>query len=63
MRGSPAPLLATWMLPTFGWPAIAVYIIACVVITLAAAALLPDRSKAGLPVAPVPVPAGRATPG
>jgi len=39
------------------------YIIACVVITLAAAALLPDRSKTGLPVAPVPVPAGRATPG
>ena len=63
IAGGPAPLLATWMLPTFGWPAIAVYIIACVVITLAAAALLPDRSKAGLPVAPVPVPAGRVTPG
>ena len=40
IAGGPAPLLATWMLPTFGWQAIAVYIIACVVITLAAAALL-----------------------
>ena len=58
IAGGPAPLLATWMLPTFGWQAIAVYIIACVVITLAAAALLPDRSKTDLTEAPVLEPAG-----
>ena len=63
IAGGPAPLLATWMLPTFGWQAIAVYIIACVVITLIAAALLPDRAKSDLPVAPVLVPAGRAAGG
>jgi hypothetical protein len=51
------------MLPTFGWQAIAVYIIACVVITLAAAALLPDRSKIDLAEAPVLEPAGRAAGG
>jgi len=51
------------MLPTFGWPAIAVYIIACVVITLAAAALLPDRSKADVPATPVLAPAGRVAEG
>jgi hypothetical protein len=55
--------LATWMLPTFGWLAIAVYVIACVVITLAAAALLPDRSQADLAEAPVLEPAGRAAGG
>jgi uncharacterized membrane protein YraQ (UPF0718 family) len=49
------------MLPTFGWQAIAVYIIACVVITLAAAALLPDRSKVvDLAEEPVLEPAGQA---
>ena len=63
IAGGPAPLLATWMLPTFGWQAIAVYIIACVVITLAAAALLPDRSKADVAEAPVLEPAGRAAGG
>ena len=63
IAGGPAPLLATWMLPTFGWQAIAVYIIACVVITLAAAALLPDRSKVDLAEAPVLEPAGRAAGG
>jgi uncharacterized membrane protein YraQ (UPF0718 family) len=51
------------MLPTFGWQAIAVYIIACVVITLAAAALLPDRSKVDLAEEPVLEPAGRAAEG
>ena len=45
IAGGPAPLLATWMLPNFGWQAIAVYIIACVLITLGAAALLPDRTR------------------
>jgi MFS family permease len=45
IAGGPAPLLATWMLPTFGWQAIAVYIIACVVITLFAAALLPTAAR------------------
>ena len=60
IAGGPAPLLATWMLPNFGWQAIAVYIIACVVLTLVAVVLLPDRYKADLAVPPVPVPvAGR----
>jgi MFS family permease len=48
IAGGPAPLLATWMLPNFGWQAISVYIIACAVLTLGAAAFLPDRSKADL---------------
>jgi len=52
IAGGPAPLLATWMLPTFGWQAISVYIIACVVLTLTATVLLPDRSRVGLPVSP-----------
>jgi len=51
IAGGPAPLLATWMLPNFGWQAICVYIIACAVITLVAAWLLPDRSKADLAAA------------
>jgi metabolite-proton symporter len=51
IAGGPAPLLATWMLPHFGWQAICVYIIACAVITLVAAALLPDRSKTDLTTA------------
>jgi uncharacterized membrane protein YraQ (UPF0718 family) len=51
------------MLPTFGWQAIAVYIIACVVITLVAAALLPDRSKADVATMPELAPAGRAAAG
>jgi MFS family permease len=63
IAGGPAPLLATWMLPTFGWQAIAVYIIACVVITLSAAALLPDRSKADVATMPELAPAGRAAAG
>ena len=57
IAGGPAPLLATWMLPNFGWQAISVYIIACVVLTLAAAFLLPDRSRMGLPASPVLAPA------
>jgi MFS family permease len=57
IAGGPAPLLATWMLPTFGWQAIAVYIIACVVLTLIAAALLPDRTKAEVAEMPVLAPA------
>ena len=48
IAGGPAPLLATWMLPSFGWQAISVYIIACAVLTLVAVRLLPDRSKADL---------------
>jgi MFS family permease len=48
IAGGPAPLLATWMLAAFGWQAIAVYIIACVVLTLVAVVLLPDRSRADL---------------
>ena len=42
------------MLPNFGWQAISVYIIACVVLTLTAVALLPDRRKADLTAAPAP---------
>ena len=57
IAGGPAPLLATWMLPHFGWQAISVYIIACAVLTLAAIALLPDRRHADLAVVPGPVPA------
>jgi MFS family permease len=53
IAGGPAPLLATWMLPNFGWQAIAVYIIACSVLTLTAVALLPDRRQADLTVPPV----------
>jgi MFS family permease len=64
IAGGPAPLLATWMLPNFGWQAISVYIIACAVLTLTAVALLPDRSRADLSEAPVLAPlAGRAAPG
>src|SRR5581483_1025847 len=50
IAGGPAPLLAAWMLPTFGWQAISVYIIACVVLTLAAVVLLSDRRRADLSV-------------
>ena len=46
------------MLPNFGWQAICVYIIACSVITLAATAFLPDRSKANLAAAASPTTAG-----
>jgi NADH:ubiquinone oxidoreductase subunit 6 (subunit J) len=46
------------MLPNFGWQAIAVYVIACVVLTLFAVALLPDRSRADLPPTPVLTPVG-----
>jgi MFS family permease len=64
IAGGPAPLLATWMLPNFGWQAISVYIIACAVISLTAVALLPDRSRADLSEAPVLVSAtGRPAPG
>jgi MFS family permease len=58
IAGGPAPLLATWMLPNFGWQAISVYIIACVLITLGAAALLPDRSRASVATMPELSPAG-----
>ena len=57
IAGGPAPLLATWMLPTFGWQAISVYIIACSVLTLTAVALLPDRRHADLAT---PMPAATA---
>ena len=60
IAGGPAPLLATWMLASFGWQAISVYIIACVVLTLIAVAFLPDRSKADLAVTPVFTSAGSA---
>jgi MFS family permease len=48
IAGGPAPLIATWVLHDYGWPAIPTYIIACVIITLIAAALLPDRAKTGV---------------
>ena len=46
------------MLPNFGWQAISVYIIACVLITLGAAALMPDRSRASVAAMPELAPAG-----
>jgi hypothetical protein len=49
IAGGPAPLLATWMLPNFGWQAISVYIIACAFLTGAAVVLLPDRSRDQVP--------------
>ena len=52
IAGGPAPLLAIWMLPNFGWQAISVYIIACAVLTLVAVRLLPDRRTADLAAAP-----------
>ena len=62
VAGGPAPLIATWVLHDFGWPAISTYIIACVIITLIAAALLPDRTKTGIPAAvPAAAPAGEPT--
>jgi metabolite-proton symporter len=57
IAGGPAPLLATWMLPNFGWQAISVYIIACALITLTAMYYLPDRSRVDLTV-PVGVASG-----
>jgi MFS family permease len=57
IAGGPAPLLATWMLPNFGWQAISIYIVACAVLTLIAVALLPDRSRADLSEAPLLAPA------
>jgi MFS family permease len=60
IAGGPAPLLATWMLASFGWQAISVYIVACAALTLAAAAFLPDRGRADLAATPVLTPvAGR----
>jgi MFS family permease len=55
IAGGPAPLLATWMLASYGWQAISVYIIACAVLTLGAAALLPDRSGRDLAADPTGV--------
>ncbi|HZR49795.1 MAG TPA: MFS transporter, partial [Streptosporangiaceae bacterium] len=52
IAGGPAPLLATWMLPNFGWQAISVYIIACAFLTGAAVVLLPDRSRESVPASP-----------
>jgi MFS family permease len=51
IAGGPVTLLATWMLPNFSWQARCVYVIACALITLVAAAFLPDRSKADLATA------------
>ena len=53
IAGGPAPLLATWMLPNFGWQAISVYIVACTFLTGAAVVLLPDRSRASVPASPL----------
>jgi MFS family permease len=64
IAGGPAPLLATWMLPNFGWQAISVYIIACVVLSLIAVVFLPDRRGANLAEVPAVAPtAGRAASG
>jgi metabolite-proton symporter len=61
IAGGPAPLLATWMLPNFGWQAISVYIIACAVLTLVAVRLLPDGRNADLSAAPAATAAAGAT--
>jgi MFS family permease len=58
IAGGPAPLLATWMLPNFGWQAISVYVIACAVITLVAVAFLQERRNVtDLIAAPATIPA------
>jgi MFS family permease len=49
IAGGPAPLIATWLLHDYGWNAIAIYIIACAIVTLAASVLLTDRGKAEIP--------------
>ena len=59
IAGGPAPLLATWMLVSFGWQAISVYIIACAILTLIAVALLPDRSRVSLATTSMPTPVVR----
>jgi MFS family permease len=59
IAGGPAPLLATWMLVSFGWQAISVYIVACAILTLIAVALLPDRSRVSLATTSMPTPAVR----
>jgi MFS family permease len=64
IAGGPAPLLAVWMLATFGWQAISVYIIACVVLTLTAVILLHDRGRADIAAtAPLTSPAGQTATG
>ncbi|NUR84547.1 MAG: MHS family MFS transporter, partial [Nonomuraea sp.] len=45
IAGGPAPLIATWLLHDYGWPAIAVFMVAGAVIGFAATLALPDRSK------------------
>ena len=43
IAGGPAPLIATWLFGTYKTPyAIAIYIAACAVVSLVAAALMPD---------------------
>jgi metabolite-proton symporter len=46
--GGPAPLLATWLLHDYGWWAISFAMVLAAVLTLAATALLPDRSRVDL---------------
>ncbi|NJP88171.1 MHS family MFS transporter [Nonomuraea sp. FMUSA5-5] len=45
VAGGPAPLIATWLLHDYGWPAIAVFMVAGAVVGFAATLALPDRSK------------------
>ena len=61
IAGGPAPLLATWMLASFGWQAISVYILACAALTLTAAAFLPDRGRTDLAATPLFTPAAGRT--
>ena len=48
IAGGPAPLIATWVLHSFGWQAISAYILACVLITLTTIAVFPERRYADL---------------
>ncbi|MFL6052454.1 MAG: MFS transporter [Actinoallomurus sp.] len=48
IAGGPAPLLATWLLHDYGWWAISFAMVVAAVLTLAATALLPDRSRVDL---------------
>jgi MFS family permease len=49
IAGGPAPLIATWLFATYGTPyAIAVYILACAVLSLVATALMHDYTGKAL---------------
>jgi metabolite-proton symporter len=63
IAGGPAPLIAAYLLHTYGTSsAISLYIILCAVLTIIATLMLPDRSRADISsLEAEPVPAGRTT--